>query len=121
MTVPRGSAGGDPAAWDSLKVNYDMPIYTNLGSFVNRVSGKYVVPSAEYLSSSGKVIFYVEWANTQVGIQSEKGRAVATGAYIYKLQVDTKFVANPNSENADKFSNKNSYDKTSTFGVKRVK
>ena len=121
MTVPRGSAGGDPAAWDSLRVNYDMPIYTNLGSFVNRVAGKYVVPSAEYLSSSGKVVFYVEWANTQVGIQSEKGRAVATGAYIYKLQMETMFVANPNSENADKFSNKNSYDKTSTFGVKRVK
>lgn len=121
MTVPRGSAAGDPAAWDSLRVNYDMPIYSNLGSFVNRVSGKYVVPSAEYLSSSGKVVFYVEWANTQVGIQSEKGRAVATGAYIYKLQLETMFVANPNSENADKFSNKNSYDKTSTFGVKRVK
>jgi hypothetical protein len=85
------------------------------------VAGKYVVPSAEYLSSSGKVVFYVEWANTQVGIQSEKGRAVATGAYIYKLQMETMFVANPNSENADKFSNKNSYDKTSTFGVKRVK
>ncbi|MBR5411581.1 MAG: glycoside hydrolase family 9 protein [Fibrobacter sp.] len=121
MTVPRGSAGGEPAAWDSLRVKYDMPIYSNLGSFVNRLSGKYIVPSAEYLSSSGKVIFYVEWANTQVGIQSEKGRAVATGAYIYKLQMETVFIANPNSENADKFSNKNSYDKTSTFGVKRVK
>ena len=121
MTVPRGSISGEPAAWDSLRVKYNMPIYTNLGSFVNRLAGKYSVPSSLYLSSSGKVIFYVEWANTQVGIQSERGRAVATGAYIYKLQMETVFVPNANSANAEKFSGKNSYDKTSTFGVKRVK
>ena len=121
MTVPRGSASGEPAAWDSLRVKYNMPIYTNLGSFVNRLAGRYSVPSAEYLSSSGKVVFYVEWANTEVGIQSEKGRAVATGAYIYKLQMESVFVPNASSQNADKFSGKNSYDKTSTFGVKRVK
>ena len=64
MTVPRGSISGEPAAWDSLRVKYNMPIYTNLGSFVNRLAGKYSVPSSLYLSSSGKVIFYVEWANT---------------------------------------------------------
>ncbi len=121
MTVPRGSISGEPAAWDSLRVKYNMPIYTNLGSFVNRLAGKYSVPSSLYLSSSGKVVFYVEWANTQVGIQSERGRAVATGAYIYKLQMETVFVPNANSANAEKFSGKNSYDKTSTFGVKRVK
>ena len=121
MTVPRGSISGEPAAWDSLRVKYNMPIYTNLGSFVNRLADKYSVPSSLYLSSSGKVIFYVEWANTQVGIQSERGRAVATGAYIYKLQMETVFVPNANSANAEKFSGKNSYDKTSTFGVKRVK
>ncbi len=121
MTVPRGSLGGEAAAWDSLRVKYDMPVYSNLGSFVNRLSGKYSLASADYLSSSGKVVFYVEWANTQVGIQSEKGRAVATGAYIYKLQMETVFVPNARSENADKFSGKNSYEKTSTFGVKRVK
>lgn len=121
MTVPRGSAGGEAAAWDSLRVNYNMPIYSNLGSYVNRVAGKYVLSSADYLSSAGKVIFYVEWANTQVGIQSEKGRAVATGAYIYKLQMETVFVPNERAQAADKFSSKNSYDKTSTFGIKRVK
>ena len=121
MTVPRGSVSGEPAAWDSLRVKYNMPIYSNLGNFVNRLAGKYSVPSSLYLSSSGKVVFYVEWANTQVGIQSERGRAVATGAYIYKLQMETVFVPNANSANAEKFSGKNSYDKTSTFGVKRVK
>ena len=121
MTVPRGSAGGEAAAWDSLRVKYNMPVYSNLGSFVNRLSGKYALASADYLSSAGKVIFYVEWANTQVGIQSEKGRAVATGAYIYKLQMETVFVPNERAQSAEKFSGKNSYDKTSTFGIKRVK
>ena len=121
MTLPRGSSSNEPAAWDSLRVKYNMPIYSNLGNYVNRLSGRYSVPSGVYLSSSGKVVFYVEWANTGVGLLSEQGRAVATGAYIYKLQMETVFVPNANAANADKFSSKNSYDKTSTFGVKRVK
>ena len=121
MTVPRGSSGNEAPAWDSLRVKYNMPIYTNLGSYVNRLAGRYSVPSGVYLSSSGKIVFYVEWANTAVGLQSEQGRAVATGAYIYKLDMETVFVPNENSTNAEKFSGKNHYDKTSTFGVKRVK
>lgn len=121
MTVPRGSSGNEEPAWDSLRVKYNMPIYTNLGSYVNRLAGRYSVPSGVYLSSSGKIVFYVEWANTAVGLQSEQGRAVATGAYIYKLDMETQFVPNENSTNAQKFSGKNSYDKTSTFGIKRVK
>ena len=121
MTVPRGSSGNEAPAWDSLRVKYNMPIYTNLGSYVNRLAGRYSVPSGVYLSSSGKIVFYVEWANTAVGLQSEQGRAVATGAYIYKLDMETVFVPNANSANAEKFSSKNHYDKTSTFGVKRVK
>ena len=121
MTVPRGSSGNEAPAWDSLRVKYNMPIYTNLGSYVNRLAGRYSVPSGVYLSSSGKIVFYVEWANTAVGLQSEQGRAVATGAYIYKLDIETQFVPNENSTNAQKFSGKNSYDKTSTFGIKRVK
>ena len=121
MTVPRGSSGNEAPAWDSLRVKVNMPIYTNLGSYVNRLAGRYSVPSGVYLSSSGKIVFYVEWANTAVGLQSEQGRAVATGAYIYKLDMETVFVPNENSTNAEKFSGKNHYDKTSTFGVKRVK
>ncbi len=121
MTVPRGASGNEAAAWDSLRVKYNMPIYTNLGNYVNRLAGRYSVPSGVYLSSSGKIVFYVEWANTAVGLQSEQGRAVATGAYIYKLDMETVFVPNANSANAEKFSSKNHYDKTSTFGVKRVK
>jgi hypothetical protein len=123
MTVPRGSLSGEPAAWDTLKVKYNLPIYSNLGNYVNRLAASYNLPSAKYLSNTGKVIMYVEWANTEVGLQSEKGRAVATGAYIYKLQMDCRFVPNRNADASlvRKFSSKSSYDKTETFGVKRVK
>jgi hypothetical protein len=123
MTVPRGSLSGEPAAWDTLKVKYNLPIYSNLGNYVNRLAASYNLPSAKYLSNTGKVIMYVEWANTEVGLQSEKGRAVATGAYIYKFQMDCLFVPNRNADAAlvKKFSSKNSYDKTETFGVKRVR
>lgn len=124
MTVPRGASGAEAAAWDTLKVSYNMPIYSNLGSYVNRVAGKFNVSSAQYLSSAGKVIFYAEWASKQgTGLQAENGQAAATGAYIYKAQLKTTFVANKDKEASviKKFSSKNSYDKTETFGIKRVK
>lgn len=123
MTVPRGSLSGEPAAWDTLKIKYNLPIYSNLGNYVNRLAASYNLPSAKYLSNSGKVVMYIEWANSEVGLQSEQGRAVATGAYIYKFQMDCRFVPNRNADAAlvKKFSSKNSYDKTETFGVKRVR
>ncbi|WP_298770473.1 glycoside hydrolase family 9 protein [uncultured Fibrobacter sp.] len=123
LTVPRGASASEVAAWDTLVVKYDIPIYSNLGSYVNRASGSFDVLPTEYFSTDGKVIFYVEWANTEFGIQSEQGRAVATGAYIYKAQLDCRFVPNANydAETQDRFSGKNSYDKTETFGIKRVK
>ena len=123
LTLPRGTMADGSAAWDSLRVKYNMPIYSNLGNFVNRLSGKFDVSSAEYLSTSGKIVFFVEWANTETGIVSEQGRAVATGAYIYKLQLENLFIPNPNAdeETASKYSGKQSYDKTATFGIKRAK
>lgn len=124
MTVPRGASGAESAAWDTLKVSYNMPIYSNLGSYVNRLIGKFNVSSNLYLSSAGKVIFYAEWASKLgTGLQSESGQAAGTGAYIYKAQLKTTFVPNKDKE-ADivkKFSSKNSYEKTETFGIKRVK
>ncbi len=123
MNIPRGSQGVESAAWDTLKIKYNMPIYSNLGSYVNRLSASFNLPSAQYFSSSGKVVMYVEWANTEFGLQSEQGRAVATGAYIYKLQMSCRFVPNNNYDAAlvKKFSSKSTYDKTETFGVKRVR
>ncbi len=123
LTLPRGTTADGSPAWDSLRVKYNMPIYSNLGSFVNRLSGKFDVSSIEYLSTSGKIVFFAEWANTDKGIVSEQGRAVATGAYIYKMQLESLFIPNPNAdaETASKYSGKHPYDKTATFGVKREK
>lgn len=123
LTVPRGASAGEPAAWDTLAFKYDIPIYSNLGSYVNRVTGSFDVLPTEYFSADGKVIFYVEWANTEFGIQSEKGKTVATGAYIYKAQLECKFVPNASydAETQDRFSGKSSFDKTETFGIRRMK
>ena len=123
MVVPRGAVAGQAAGWDTLRVKYDMPIYTNLGGYVNRLSGTFGLSSKNYLASSGKVTLYVEWANTEVGIQSESGRTLSTGAYIYKAQLDCQFVPNKNADAATiaKFSVKSDYDKTGTMGVKRKK
>lgn len=124
LTVPRGAAGNEPAAWDSMKVKLNLPIYSNMGNYVNRLSEKFNVSSAQYLSDAGKVIFYVEWANKLgTGLQSENGRSAGTGAYIYKAQLTAVFMPNMDKEPdvIKKFSSKNVLDKTATFGIKRVK
>ncbi len=124
LSVPRGAPGSESAAWDSLKFKYNIPIYSNLGSYVNRLAGSFTLSSSQYLSTGGKVEFYIEWASLLgTGIQSESGRAVGTGAYIYKAQLETIFIPNQekDSETISKFSTKSSYDKTETFGIKRVK
>lgn len=123
MTVPRGASSMEAAAWDSLRVRYNLPIYSNIGNYVNRLTGKFNVSSAQYLSTAGKVIFFAEWASMPgTGIQSEDGQSVGTGAYIYKAQLNTTFVPNKTKDPdiVKKFSSKNSYDKTATFGIKRA-
>jgi len=124
LTVPRGAAKNEPAAWKSLQIKYDMPIYTNLGTFVNRISGNYDVTPEAYLSDNNKVTLYVEWTNTQnTGVRSKDGKAVGTGAYIYKAELKTKFIPSTtkDAKTQERFSAKDSYDKTRTFGIKRIK
>lgn len=124
MNVPRGAAATEAPAWDTLRVKYNIPIYSNLGSYVNRIAGTFKVLPNQYFSSAGKVIFYAEWANMPLtGIQTEDGRAAGTGAYIYKAQFDCKF--SPNKEKdamtIKRFTHTNSYEKTATFGLKKIK
>lgn len=122
LTVPRGGSIGESAAWDTLKITYDLPIYTNLGSFVNRLSGDYSIPSSTYLSSTNKVTLMVEWTNVPgMGVRSQSGRAVGTGAYIYKAELKTKFVPNADKDEKtrERFNTGESFDKTKVFGIKR--
>jgi hypothetical protein len=124
LTVPRGGAINEPAYWRSLKVKYNIPVYTNLGSYVNRVTGTYTVNSDEYFSTNNKVTFFVEWVNSPVGgVRSQQGRAVGTGAYIYKAELECKFLPNPDldAKTKERFDSVNSYDKTETFGIKRTR
>ena len=122
LTVPRGGSIGEDAAWSSLDVSYDLPIYTNLGSFVNRLSGKYSIKPGTYLSSTNKITMFVEWTNVAgIGVRAQNGRAVGTGAYIYKAELKTKFTPNTakDAKTQERFSASESYDKTKIFGIKR--
>ena len=129
MTVPRGVSVGNECAWEKLSVKFRMPIYSNLGSFVNRFQQTFDVIPQEYLSLDNKVKFVIEWANkSPSGIRTNKDRAVGTGAYIYKAQIDAKFSPNTNLSDVSSdpkllknFSSKNSFEKKSTFGIKRAK
>lgn len=121
LTVPRGGAFNESPAWSELKFNYDMPIYTNLGGFVNRITGTYNI-TPNYLSGNSNVTMLVEWTNVNgMGVRSQEGRAVGTGAYIYKVDIDTKFIANTekDAKTRERFSTGDSYNKTKTFGLKR--
>jgi len=129
LVVPRGASLGDECAWQSLLVKFNIPIYSNLGSFVNRFNNSFEVDPKLYLSLNNQVNFVIEWANkAPSGIRTQKDRAVGTGAYIYKAEISAKFTPNMNNPEvkndakiAENFSTKSSYDKTKTFGIKRTK
>ena len=124
MTIPRGSAFDEPPAWAAMSLKYRIPIYTNLGSFVNILEGRLDFTPDTYLSSDNKITVFVEWANIDgKGLRSMKGRVAGTGAYIYKVEVESRFTPNTNmdEETQKRFKFRSSYDKTKKFGIKRVK
>lgn len=124
MSVPRGSSLNEAAAWKNLTVKYDIPVYTNLGTFVNRIHGTYNLTPDTYLSNTNKVTLYIEWVNVyQKGVRSQEGKAVGTGAYIYKADISCRFDPNPekDQETQERFTSKSSKDKTQVFGIKRIK
>ena len=103
LTVPRGGSLNQPAYWRSLKVKYSLPIYTNMGNYVNRISGTFIVDSDTHYSTNNKVTFFVEWVNApKNGVRSHQGRAVGTGAYIYKAELKCKFLPNANLDEKTK-------------------
>ena len=123
LTIPRGAAFDEIPAWDTMSVKYRIPIYTNLGGFVNLISDSYELTPDVYLTSENKVTIFVEWATLDgKGLRSKNGRIAGTGAYIYKLELETRFTPNPNldEETQKRFKYKSSYDKTKKFGLKRI-
>ncbi|MDY3921214.1 MAG: glycoside hydrolase family 9 protein [Hallerella porci] len=123
MGIPRGTSIGSDPAWASILLDIDIPFYTNLGAFVNRYEDDFVL-TPKYLSTDNKVIMRVQWLSRCTrGIVSTDGRALGTGAYIAKIDIDAKFIPNENLEKEvqARFSSKDSYTKTQTFGIRRVK
>ena len=129
LVVPRGASYGNECAWQNLLVKFNIPIYSNLGHYVNRFKQSFEVDPKQYLSPNNQVEFIIEWANkSPSGIRTNEDRAVGTGAYIYKAQIEAKFspnMNNPEVKNDPKiiknFSSKDSFEKTKTFGIKRTK
>lgn len=124
LEVPRGTSYNEAPAWDTLRLEYDIPIYSNLGHFVQRFHEKLSIPSSIYLSSTNTISLFVEWApRNNYGLASADGRAVGTGAYITKVDLKTRFIPNPNQEVELKtrFSGKSSFNKTLRFGIRREK
>ncbi len=124
LTVPRGAAVGEAAAWSLLTIKYNLPIYTNLGTFVNRINGTYDVQPDKYLSTNNKLTLLIEWTNTVgIGLRDQNGRAVGTGAYIYKVDISARFTPSnaADEETRKRFSSKSSYDQSKIFGIKRSK
>ena len=129
LTVPRGASYGEECAWSNLFVKFNIPIYSNLGNFVNRFHNSFNVDPKQYLSPNNLVEFAIEWANKgPSGIRSKDDRAVGTGAYIYKAEIEATF--SPNMNNPDvknnakiisNFSSKSSFEQRKTFGIKRTK
>jgi hypothetical protein len=129
LTVPRGASLSTECAWSNLNVKFRIPIYSNLGSFVNRFNKSFNVDPKLYLTPNNQVEFVIEWANkAPSGIRSKDDRAVGTGAYIYKAEIETKFTPNMNNSEVKSnpkviknFSTKNSFEQKKTFGIKRTK
>ena len=129
LTVPRGTSLGNECAWSNLNVKFSIPIYSNLGSFVNHFNKSYNVDPKLYLTPNNQVEFIIEWANkAPSGIRSKDDRAVGTGAYIYRAEIEAKFTPNMNNPEVKgnpkvvkNFSGKTSFEQKKTFGIKRSK
>ena len=129
LVVPRGASFGEECAWEKLHVKFNIPIYSNLGHFVNRFHQSFEVDPKLYLSTNNQLDFAIEWANkAPSGIRSKDDRAIGTGAYIYKAEIEAKFTPNMNNPEVkgdqkvmNNFSTKYSFETTRTFGIKRTK
>lgn len=123
LGVPRGTGAGESPAWKKLSLDVDLPFYSNLGSFVNRYHQAFSLDS-RYLSSDNQMILRLEWlSRCTKGLVANDGRALGTGAYISKVKLKTRFVPDTeqDSETVKRFSSSDSYSKTQTFGIRRVK
>ncbi|HSQ43035.1 MAG TPA: hypothetical protein VLM37_12215, partial [Fibrobacteraceae bacterium] len=91
IEIPTGVAYGEDPAWDSVQIDLEILIYTNLGGFVNKFNQTVTLRDGSYLDVDNTLHAQVEWTS-QVGkgAVSENGRAVASGAYVGRAIVTTR-------------------------------
>lgn len=109
-------------------MNVQIWVYTTLGSFVDYFSFDQELNDAEYVDEAGMLKMYFEMKPDKEGyVRTESGRLYATGAYVYKTEVEMKSTLNctlppVNSDNPNQkvgAKRKTSEDLLKTFGYKR--
>jgi len=94
ITLPRGSAPHQPPAWDSVKANLEIFIFSNHGNYINRIQQDLVLRDGRYLGEGGRVHAYVEWVNPHGnGPTTDKGRVVGSGAYVGRVLIGGRMSA----------------------------
>ena len=73
------------------KVYVDVWIYTNLGQFVDKISFSMDLNDPDYVNEAGLLSMYLELKPDGDGyVRSKDGKLLATGAYVYKTEVNMR-------------------------------
>lgn len=105
-------------------VNLEFDMFTNLGSFVNKVTYDFNISEwKDYFSANSVISLYLEWCSIDGAPLSEKGKKIGTGPYIGKYSIKAKGVyAAQTPDDGDKTSTKKKdVTGTITFGFRRDK
>ena len=106
----------------AYKLNLEFDIFTNLGSFVNKVTYSMDINQVkQYISANSTISLYLEWCSIEGAPISEKSKKIGTGAYIarYDISAKSEYVAKePDSGDKTETKKKNT-DGTISFGFRR--
>lgn len=70
-------------------IGVDVWIYTNLGQFVDKISYSMDLDNPDYVNDAGRLSMYMEMKPDLDGnVRTKEGRLLATGAYVYKTEVN---------------------------------
>jgi len=125
LGIPRGSGFGDPPVWDSVQVNMEILVYSNLGGYVNKIKQSFTLHNGAYYDNNNEIQMQVEWTNQGKGPVSEQGRSVGSGAFVGRAEFSTLIFCNKSSLDPKvraRFNhNKSSQSSTWLFGYSRKK
>lgn len=105
-------------------VNLEFDMFTNLGSYVNKVTYDFDLAEwREYVSANSVLSLYLEWCIIDGAPISETGKKIGTGPYIGKYSIKTKgtYVAETPDDGDKTSAKKKDVTGTITFGFRREK